>query len=170
MSDGSDPFRPCVGGRQVYGVPWSFLRWLNDQFAADFIGGEQELQRAIVSGTQSGFDNISAVIGEPISLLLAQWAATLYVDDRVFSSASPRLAMTSWNLFDIFEMGLNTGLRLAPTALGFTDFTETIEVRAASTGYFRIFGNGRPATAVRARDLFDGSLPSSMQFWVVRLQ
>ena len=27
VSDGSDLDRPCMGGRQVYGVPWSFLRW-----------------------------------------------------------------------------------------------------------------------------------------------
>ena len=169
VSDGSDPDRPCLGGRQPYGVPWSFLRWLNDHFAADFAGGEQDLQRAIVSGSNSGFANISAVIGEPISTLLAQWAAALYVDDRV-GGAATRLTMTSWNLFDIYETGLTSGLWLAPTAVSFADFTETFKVRGASTGYFRISGTTRPATAVRARDLADGPLPSSVQFWVVRLQ
>jgi hypothetical protein len=169
VSDGGDPDRPCLGGRQVYGVPWSFLRWLNDHFAANFAGGEQDLQRAIVSGTSSGFANISSVIGEPMSMLLAQWAAALYVDDRV-GGAAARLTMPSWNLFDIYEVALASGLRLVPTALSFADFTETFRVRGGSTGYFRISGTTRPATAVRARDLADGSLPSSMQIWVVRLQ
>lgn len=169
VSDGSDPDRPCLGGRQVYGVPWSFLRWLSDHFAANFGGGEQELQRAIVSGSSSGFTNISTVIGEPMSTLLAQWAAALYVDDRV-SGAATRLTMPSWDLFDIYEVTLPQGLRLVPTAVSFADFTETFRVRGGSTGYFRISGTTRPATAVRARDLADGSLPSSMQLWVVRLQ
>ena len=78
--------------------------------------------------------------------------------------------MPSWDLFDIYEVGLTSGLRLVPTAVSFADFTETFRVRGASTGYFRISGTTRPATAVRARDLADGSLPSSMQFWVVKLQ
>ena len=169
VSDGSDPDRPCMGGRQPYGVPWSFLRWLNDHFAANFAGGEQDLQRAIVSGSSSGFTNISAVIGEPISTLLSQWAAALYVDDRV-GGAATRLTMPSWNLFDIYEVRLSSGQRLAPTAVSFADFTQTFKVRGASTGYFRISGTTRPATAVRARDLANGPLPSSMQFWVVRLQ
>ncbi len=169
VSDGSDPDRPCMGGRQPYGVPWSFLRWLNDHFAANFTGGEQELQRAIVSGSSSGFTNISTVIGEPISTLLAQWAAALYVDDRV-AGAATRLTMPSWNLFDIYEVRLPQGLRLAPAEVSFADFTQTFKVRGASTGYFRISGTTRPATAVRARDVADGALPSAMQFWVVRLQ
>ena len=78
--------------------------------------------------------------------------------------------MPSWNLFDIYEVRLPQGLRLAPTEVSFADFTQTLRVRGASTGYFRISGTTRPATAVRARDLFDGTLPSAMQFWVVRLQ
>ena len=142
---------------------------LNDQFAGDFAGGEQDLQRAIVSGSTSGFTNVAAVVGEPISTLLAQWAAALYVDDRVIGAAT-RLTMPSWDLFDIYEVRLLSGLRLAPTAVSFADFTQTFKVRGASTGYFRISGATRPATAVRGRDLADGDLPSSMQFWVVRLQ
>ncbi len=165
--EGGDPDRPCFGGRQVYGVPWSFLRWLTDHFDAD---GTQDVQQAIISGTTAGFVNIEAVIGESISTLLAQWAAALYVDDRVVDAAT-RLTMPSWNLFDIYEGGqLVPGARLVPTPLLFADFTETFRVRGASTGYFRISGTTRPATAVRARDLVDGPLPSPMQFWVVRLQ
>ncbi len=167
VSDGSDLDRPCVGTRQVYGTPWSFLRWLSDHFDPS---GALGLQKAIVSGTTSGFANISAVVGEPISTLLAQWAAALYVDDRVVG-ADARLTMPSWDLLDVFEAGLNTGLHLVPTALSFADFTETFKVRGASTGYFRISGTTRPATAVRARDLADlPLLGPPMQLWVVRLQ
>jgi len=59
---------------------------------------------------------------------------------------------------------------LEPVVRGFQDFTARFNVRAASTGYFLVSGTGRPATAIRARDVSDGVLPNVMQYWVVRLQ
>ena len=115
-------------------MPWSFLRWLSDHFDPD---GTLGLQRTIVSGTTSGFANIEAAIGgaESMSTLLAQWAAMLYVDDRVVG-AETRLTMPSWDLLHVIETGLLSGLHLVPTEVSFAAFTETLKVRAASTGYF----------------------------------
>ncbi|MCZ6445755.1 MAG: IPT/TIG domain-containing protein, partial [Planctomycetota bacterium] len=166
-----------------HGVSWAFLRWLSDHYGSSFAGGEQEFHRAIIDNTVSGFANLAGLVGVPIETLLAQWAAMLYVDDRVLVDGTvvvpvdPKLTMTSWNLFSVFEgIVFNIGGMmfqvhlLEPAVRGFQDFTESFNVRAASTGYFLVSGTGRPATAIRARGVSDGVLPSAMQYWVVRLQ
>lgn len=169
----------------VHGVPWSLLRWLSDHYGSSFAGGEKEFHRAIIDNTVSGFANLAGLVGVPIETLLAQWAAMLYVDDRVLvdgtvvdmNTVDPKLKMLSWNLFSVFEgivfiidnMEVQIHL-LEPVVRGFQDFTESFNVRAASTAYFLVSSTGRPATAIRARGVSEGVLPSVMQYWVVRLQ
>lgn len=167
----------------VHGVPWSLLRWLSDHYGSSFAGGEQEFHQAIIDNTVSGFANLAGLVGVPIETLLAQWAAMLYVDDRVLVdgtpvvTADPKLTMPSWNLFSVFEGivfiidGVEVQIHLLePVVRGFQDFTASFNVRAASTAYFLVSSTGRPATAIRARGVSDGVLPSVMQYWVVRLQ
>lgn len=96
---------PCLGGRDVYGTPWSLLRWVSDHYGPTFPGGEQGLQRAIIDNAGIGYASISELVGVPIRTLLAQWAATLYADDRV-PGLDPTLTLPSWNLFDIFDANL----------------------------------------------------------------
>jgi hypothetical protein len=164
---------PCIGGRDIYGVPWSLLRWLSDQYGPTFAGGEQGLQRALVADNQSGYANIENVIGVPISTLLAQWAAMLYVDDRV-PGIDPRLTMPSWNLLDIYEgkfggTSLYETTRLTPRPYTFTSFADTTSVRGGSTTYILLGTTGaHPAAAVGARSTTGGSLPAIMQLFVVR--
>jgi len=166
-----------------HGVTWSLLRWLSDHYGPNFAGGEQGFHRAIIDNTLSGFANLAGLVGVPIETLLAQWAAMLYVDNRVLVdgtvvvTADPKLTMPSWNLFSVFEGivfivdGMNFQVHLLePVVRGFQDFTASFDVRAASTGYFLVSGTNRPATAIRARGGSDGVLPSVMQYWVVRLQ
>lgn len=91
---------PCgLEDFQYYGVSWSLLRWLSDQYGPGFPGGERGLQRALVDNQAMGYDNIANVIPAPFKTLLAQWAATLYTDDRV-TGLDARLTLPSWNLFD----------------------------------------------------------------------
>lgn len=128
----------------------------------------------LVDNTLTGFANISNVIGQPIEDLLAKWSAMLYADDQV-TSLDPILGMTSWNLFDVYYgtfggSSLFATTRLTPLDVAFADFSNTANVRAASTYYTRISGAGRPATAVRIRDLLGGVLPSQMQVWILREQ
>ncbi|HEU4697804.1 MAG TPA: IPT/TIG domain-containing protein [Gemmatimonadales bacterium] len=160
---------PCQGGRDVYGVPWSFLRWLTDQYGPDFPGGEAGLQQKLIDSDGVGYANISNVVGVPIRTLLARWAAALYVDDRV-PGADASLTMATWNLYDIFDGNLVESARLVPTSRGFGDFTETGKVRGGSTAYFRVSGTNRPATAVKVRGNADAPLPAVMQVFVVRLR
>jgi IPT/TIG domain-containing protein/Big-like domain-containing protein len=159
---------PCLPGREVYGVPWSIYRWAADQFGPGFSGGERGLHKAIIGNPLGGYANLATTVGVSIDTLLAQWAAMLYVDDRV-PGAAARLTLPSWNLVDV-ESGLVVPARLQPTEAGFAAFDLARNVRAGSSSYTRISGTSRPATAVRVRSSTDTALPTSMNVWLVRLQ
>lgn len=170
-TDGNDG--PCLSGREVYGVPWLFLRWLSDQYGPAFTGGEKGLQRALIDNAHSGYQTIEEVIGVPIDSLLAQWAATLYVDDywAPLSNPNPRLTFTSWNLANIYD-NIVTTAHLTPHEHAFETFSDGVSVRGGSTAYFRMSGSPVPATAVKLRDATGLQLPSTstMRLWIVRLQ
>jgi hypothetical protein len=159
---------PCIPGREVYGVPWSVYRWVSDQFGPTFTGGERGLQKALIGNLTGGYANLASTVGVSIDTLLAQWAAALYVDDRV-PGAAPRLTFTSWDLVDI-ESGLFPTARLQPIEVLFSAFDQARNVRAGSTAYFRVSGTSRPATAIRARTGGDAQLAEPMTLWIVRLQ
>jgi hypothetical protein len=153
---------PCAG-RHVYGVPWSLLRWVSDHY------GEQTVQRQLIDNvTLSGLSNLAQVTGTPAWTMLARWSAMLYVDDR-FPNMAPELTLPSWNLFDLFSRA-PAAWQLQPRVRGFTAFSDTLSVRAGSTGYFRLSGANRPVGDVRVTPRLGGTLPSHIQLWVVRLQ
>lgn len=176
--DGNDG--PCESGREVYGVPWLILRWLTDQFSAE-AGGEAAFHRGLVERGSSGFQAIAELVSVPRNQWLAEWAATLYVDDRV-AGAGSRLTLPSWNLHDIMT-SVVPAARLRPRQRAFKGFSDDVSVRAGSTAYFCIgraqqgdavdcgsAATGRPQTVVRVRDALGGNLPSHMQLWIVRLE
>ena len=161
---------PCLNNDYVaYNTGYVLLRWLSDQFGSVVAGGEKAIQRSIVENRSAGFAAIANVARVPIDTLLAQWAAALYVDDRV-PGAAPRLTLSSWNLFDFDSRRINQTGRLFPRERGFTSFADAVSVRGGSTAYFRVSGAGRAATAIRVRDASGSALPASMRVWVVRLQ
>ena len=165
-SQGNDG--PCISGREVYGVPWSFLRWLTDQYASAFPGGAQGFHKRLIDSDFAGFANVTSALGVPIDVLLTQWSAALYADDRV-PGMNPKLTFPSWNLVNI-ESGLVQSARLKPRDRPFGAFSDQVSVRGGSTAYFLVSGTGRSATGIRVRDLSDGPLPNDMRVWVVRLQ
>lgn len=160
---------PCINDRAVYGVPWSFLRWISDQFGPGFAGGEKGLQRALIDNRFSGYATIAEVTGVGVDTLLAQWAASLYTDDLA-GMDNPRLRLTSWNMPDIFGH-LPVEGRLAPRPRTFQSFTDVVSVRGGSTAYFTVSGSPEPATALKLRDASGKPLSagSPMQLWIVRL-
>jgi hypothetical protein len=159
---------PCVGGRDVYGVPYFFLRYLTDQYGSTFPGGEKAFHRALVENAFTGYSTMSDITGVGIDVLLARWAAALYVDDRVVG-IDPRLTFTTWNLADV-QSRLVASTHLTPRDRAFGAFTDQVSVRAGSTAYFRVTGEGRSGTGIRVRDLSDGPLPANMRLWVVRIR
>ena len=160
---------PCISRPLWYGLGWSFLRWVTDrERAAGYPGGEAGFHRDLVDGDQDGLATIATLTSEPLETLMADWAASLYVDDRV-PGADPSLSVSSWNYTDIFS-NLPTDAQLQPLQTPFADWTATGDVRASSAGYLTIAGTGRPSTAVRVRTQSDTVLPSTMQIWLVRIQ
>jgi hypothetical protein len=154
-------------GLLVYGVTWTFLRWLTDHYAADF-GSEAAMHTAWIDGAPTGFESIEALVGEAIETLLARWAASLYMDDRV-AGLDPFLTLPSWDLFDV-ESNLALEARLEPRLRAFDDFSQAVQVRAGSTAYFLVSGADRPSTAIRVRATAGGFLSPTMQLWVVRVR
>lgn len=159
---------PCAGRPLWYGVGWSFLRWISDHHGPSFAGGEGGLHRALIDNGESGLANVVDVVGEPLDGLMAQWAAALYVDDRV-PGADPRLTFPSWNFEDIFSNLVETA-RLEPLPTDFSDWSVDGDIRASSTSYFLLNGSSGSATAVRMTGSSGGQLPGYMQLWVVRLE
>ena len=149
----------------TYAVSWSFMRWLSDLVGP---AAEKALHRALISNQQSGFAAISSAVGVPMDILLALWAAALYVDDRV-PAAARELTFTSWDMFSI-EARRHPNSRLVPRERGFASFTDEVAVRGGSTAYFRVSGAGRYATAIQALSPAGGPLPPHMRMWIVRLQ
>lgn len=163
---------PCGGRSLWYGVTWSLLRWVSDHFGPSFPGGggERAIQKALVDNDLRGLENIENVIGVPIETFLAEWAATLYLDDRGVAGLPARLDFPSWNLLNIYEGGgLSSSAKLDPIRIVFTNFDRDVDVRAASTAYFVLAGDVQSPTAVRVRDQADGQLPPNMQVFLVRI-
>lgn len=160
---------PCVRGREVYGTPWSFFRWMTDHIGATYPGGPQAMHRDFIGDDVSGFATIEKVTGEPIRLLLAQWAATLYLDDRM-GGLEERLTLPSWDLVDIFEEHLVEEARLLPRVRSFAGIDDVVRVRGGSTAYFRVSATGRPETHIRVRRQDGARLTDTpLQVWVVRM-
>jgi hypothetical protein len=162
----SDP-SPCAGVSAWYTAGWAFLRWLSDALGPT-VGGERALHRALIDDRVSGFDNVQAVVGHPWRTLLADWAASLYVDGRV-PAADPAVTMPSWDLYGIYDAyGTDTGIQ--PLEEGFGSWSASEDVRTGSSAYVRLSDTGGPAMALRVRDASDATLAPGTQIWVVRLQ
>lgn len=156
---------PCIP-RIHYGGTWSFLRWLVDHFGDTRPDGPQGMHRGLIENNSNGFSSIQQITGEPIHVLLAEWAATLYLDDRVEGLENPRLDFPSWNLAD-FDQRIIDQARLIPRRRSFSSFQDDLRVRAASAAYFLVNGT-RPETALHVRNPSGVSLPPTIQVWVVR--
>ncbi|HUP53148.1 MAG TPA: Ig-like domain-containing protein [Longimicrobiales bacterium] len=154
-------------GLLVYGVSWAFLRWLTDHYSGSF-ASEAAMHTAWIDGVPGGFESIEALVGEDIEMLLARWAASLYMDDRV-AGLDPFLTLPSWDLFDV-ESNVAPEARLEPRLRAFDDFSQAVQVRAGSTAYFLVSGADRPSTAIRVRAPSGGFLSPTMQLWVVRVR
>jgi len=159
---------PCSGRSLWYGVGWSFLRWLSDTYGPGYPGGEEGLQRALVTAAGTGPKIAADVVGVPLETLMARWSAALYVDDRI-PNADPSLTFTSWNLRD-YEQSMPSTARLEPVEETFGDWSIAGDVRASSTGYVAVEGRDRPAVAIEVAGADGGDLPASMQVWVVRVR
>ena len=96
---------PCDGRSLWYGIGWSFMRWVADQYGPAFPNGEAGFNTALINAPSGNeIRNFESLLDEDFATLLAGWAAGLYLDDRLEAAdASASFQMTSWNLADIFD-------------------------------------------------------------------
>lgn len=160
---------PCTARPLWYGVGWSFLRWVSDNYGPGYAGGEEQLHRDIITDPDTtGIPKVASLVGSEVSTLMARWAAALYLDDRV-SGLQDGLTYSSWNLHDIVDQNTVETAHLKPVQAGFSSWQWEAEVRSSSSGYLLVSGTSRPATAVSVTNQAGATLPSKMQVWVVRV-
>lgn len=167
-------------GLQMRGFAWGFLRWLGDQEGA---GDERLLFRRLVDGGpngERGVRNIERATGKAWEELLADFTATLPLDDAGVENASPRHRIATWNLRDIYEaLSQNASSRrrfplpfpLAFERLGFASAAIDFELNASAAKYFLLHGaREAPPLAVRLGSRGGGPLPevSVPQITIVR--
>jgi hypothetical protein len=152
-----------------YGPSWLFLRWLSDHHGSRFAGGERELHTTLITQPQSGLAGLSTLVNQPVATMLAQWAAMQYVDGLV-PDLEASLTLPSWNMDDVMRQAVTPNARLTPRERSFSSFTDELSIRAGSSAYFLLSGDGRPGTAVRVTGPGGGSLPADAQVWIVRLR
>jgi hypothetical protein len=162
-----DPFH-------FYGASWSFQRYVADRYRATYTGGEAQLNRDLVSAFPNvqGAANWESVLGVSLDTLQARWASMLFADDRV-TGLAPAVALSSWNMLEIFNSFPNDNYRLVPLSRSFTAFSDSRSVRGGSTAYTIVGSAGaRPALAVRVRDAADAVLAGTMEpvVWILRTQ
>ena len=171
---------PCLGGRTAYGTPSLLLRYVADQYGPTYAGGSTRLLSDLVGSGAAGLANVTDRIGVPADRLLAEFWATLYLDDRV-SGTDSRLQLATWNLTQIFEgtttdaagatRSLRPETRLVPAERAFGAFTDQLSVRGGSSSLMRLAGIGRPGTALQVTAA-DGLTvaPSTVRLWIVRIR
>jgi hypothetical protein len=155
----------CNYGRIPYGPAWSFHRYVADHYAHR-VGGEAELNRAVVELQTVSLATVANLVGENYRDLLAGWAATLWTDGRG-SGYEPLLTFPSWNLRDIENSYVATG-HLTPYAHDFTPFQRDLTIASGSSAYLRIAGSEQRGTALRVTTQFDTPTSPHVQLWVVR--
>ena len=123
--------------------------------------------------TAVGWELLAGLTGEGFGALLANWGASLYLDERV---ASGSYAMPSWNLREIFG---ELGVSVKPNS--FMSREEPFRVVLGSSLYFLVGGGQSARTAISLQGTPDPSgsgfllpgisvsLPAHLQVFVVRL-
>ena len=88
--------RAGTGTLEERGAAWLFVRWLVDRFG-------DGVTRSLVETRRTGAENVEAVIGEPLSRLLAEWFLANWVSDLPGFTAPARLTYTTWRFRTTFE-------------------------------------------------------------------
>lgn len=108
----------------------------------------------------------------PFPSLIAGWAMTPYVDERLTAAQAGPLEISSWDLVDVFG-ARDENARLVPDERGFASFALSGTIIGGGTRYLRIVAGGAhgPLT-LRVRDAEDRPLGTELapRLWVVRLQ
>lgn len=167
-----------VESLEMRGFGWIFLRWLADQEAPSGTGilpgsAEDAFFKELTRGGSSlliGVDNVEAATGETWESLLAEFAASLQLDDAGIQDVDPRETVLTWDLRDVFE-GLNENVgspgfpEVYPLSVSFPGFasdTLDFDVQASAQKYVTFGSTGSaPKLVIRLMDLSGSALPAS---------
>jgi hypothetical protein len=118
---------------ETRGATWDYLR-----YAADRKGGsEQALWFALVNTTNTGLQNLAAVLGADPTVYARDWAVSNYTDDAGIAVAA-QFTQPSWNFRDIFRnsgLGGVYPLKVQTLANG---ATTSLTVKSGSAGYLKL--------------------------------
>jgi hypothetical protein len=84
----------------VRGAAWSLVRWTADHYAN---GNVAAFTRALVSGPQSGVDNLVTRAGVPFDSIMAGWLVANFTDNDNITGLAARYTYPSWNMRDVQE-------------------------------------------------------------------
>jgi len=138
---GEDPGFP--DSFRMRGAAWSFVRYLLDRFGSPET--EFELTRALIgSAALSGRAAVEEVTGESFESLVADWAASLFVEGRAGlpDRVEPSLRLPSWNLLEIYENVFPQGIfPLQPPTVDLAEVTRLdAELYTGTASYVRLAG------------------------------
>ena len=161
---------PCLGVRQVYGVPSMVLRYAMDRWGGDYPGGERALMRRLTQSPAQGFASLVDVSPEsawPPEQVLADFYMTLWIDLQGWGASG----MTTWDLADIFG-NLPENTRLRPyTSSSHTPRLTGRRVRAGSSLYFHWTPAGAlSSTSIKVTSPGGGRLPDHISVWALRVR
>jgi len=166
---------PCKGGRDVYGVPATLLRFILDWYGPGYSGGEAALMRDLTNSDYTGYDNLVTTTGaSSFAYIQLVFGISLYLDGRDLGWATPDFGFTSWDITGIVANSAwgdpNYG-SLDPYTSSDAEPTSTKSVRGGSTAYLEWEPPSSHApTSFRIRTPEGDKLPDEMGMWIFRIQ
>ena len=166
----------CVsGGRAVYGVPATLLRFILDWYGPGYSGGEAALMRDLTSSAQTGYDNLVTTTGASrFALIQTLFGLNLYSDGRTgVVQGTFTKAFTYFDYSSIMSLTTSDGIDrgLQPYTISGAEPTISKSVRGGSTAYLEWEPPSSHApTSIRIRTPSGDELPDVMGMWIFRIQ
>ncbi len=162
---------PCLGRRQVYGVPSMVLRYAMDRWGDEYPGGERALMRRFTTSPVVGFNSLVDVSPDKEwrpEAILSDFYITLWIDLQPGRRA---YGMSSWNLHDIFSQQPSNWQLQPYTSSSPAPRLTGRRVRAGSSLYLHWTPVGalRP-TSIKVAAAGGGRLPDHISVWALRLR
>ncbi|MCY3705463.1 MAG: Ig-like domain-containing protein [Gammaproteobacteria bacterium] len=162
---------PCLGRRQVYGVPSMVLRYAMDRWGDDYPGGERALIRRFTQSPQRGFASLVDVSpGREWTpeYILADFYITLWLD---LQPGRRTYGMSTWDLYDLFRRWPSNWQLQPYTSSSHTPRLTGRRVRAGSSLYFHWTPAGALSrTSIKVTSPGGGRVPDHISVWALRLR
>jgi len=160
---------PCsFRNRILYGTTWSLISQAIQRHHGGAAGRKAVLRAFSEYVGPSGYSELATVLGQPIAVLVAEWAPMLYLDDRF--PAATNFQFVNWNLRDVAASWNSPNADLSARQRGFADFSDPVMVRGGSTAFFEVSGANRGATTIRVKGQGGAGIPAEVAIWAVRVQ